>query len=930
MNTKVKSILALCVALFMLVTGLVAVPASAERSYFIRWTDADDAINPVNHVALSTATPEDGNYGNYHYAAQEFIPVNNNLSGVKLKFNLTAGSAKMHIEIREQANGDALLAKDIDINSLGDGGFWYTFNFGENVTLTPYNTYYIVWWATERTASSVMINYATDNSANTGPSGWVHGMTTDTFEKRSNVIFGFELITDVISDQVSFAKWTDADGNLGPVYHLALAGADESDSNYGNYQYVAQEVIPNNSNLSGFKVMLNLTAGTAKIHTEVRREMTGSPIYQKDIDIVSQGDGGFWYDLNFGQDLNVKPFETYYLLWWAVDRTPTSVTVVYATDNSANNGPCGWIHGMAQDSYARAKNLIFGFELDTEVTGVPAYTPAQLVSEKIAALPATDDLTLNDKAAVAEARAAYDDLKEEEKADVENFNVLQAAEEKIAQLEEIAAANDMKAAIDRLPDAEGISVIFENDVNSMLDKYNTFSDVAKETVTNYAKLNELKTAIDTLKEKLTDTKNALALKENASSALTPVGAQRGWRIKPGQSNHWAMYGFAHSFGEGTYKLAVRVKLGNLGAAPVLSLKTTDNTANGAEVLKKDLSFTDYDEATKDEDGFAMLYTDDFVVNAELASHVLEGKVFVYGEFHGEDMLVVIDGVYWVKADDTSVVYSKVENLSAWGAKNLEGSLYYDTEKPEYLEFTRDESKDADYEYGYSLDNINLGNLKKGKYAVELEYSALDGAGNMFEAEVWAGGQKVSSSLVSADAYKNSAKTANATTAVKVNFELESAADATFKVYQMNAATVRYYNVRFYELEVVNIDEAVQAVITLIDELPEAGSVAVSDTAKVKEAVDAYEGLTDEQKADVTNREKLDSVLAAYKGKRLGDVDANGEITATDALLALQAAVGKIELEGFDFFAANVDGNDKITSNDALLILQRSVGKLTSF
>ena len=64
MNTKVKSILALCVALFMLVTGLVAVPASAERSYFIRWTDADGAINPVNHVALSTATPDDGNYGN--------------------------------------------------------------------------------------------------------------------------------------------------------------------------------------------------------------------------------------------------------------------------------------------------------------------------------------------------------------------------------------------------------------------------------------------------------------------------------------------------------------------------------------------------------------------------------------------------------------------------------------------------------------------------------------------------------------------------------------------------------------------------------------------------------------------------------------------------------------------------------------------------
>ena len=117
MNTKVKSILALCVALFMFVTGLVAVPASAERSYFIRWTDADGAMNPVYHLALAGADESDGNYGNYQYIAQEVIPNNSNLSGFKVKLNLTAGTAKIHTEVRREMTGSPIYQKDIDIVS---------------------------------------------------------------------------------------------------------------------------------------------------------------------------------------------------------------------------------------------------------------------------------------------------------------------------------------------------------------------------------------------------------------------------------------------------------------------------------------------------------------------------------------------------------------------------------------------------------------------------------------------------------------------------------------------------------------------------------------------------------------------------------------------------------------------------------------------
>ena len=63
---------------------------------------------------------------------------------------------------------------------------------------------------------------------------------------------------------------------------------------------------------------------------------------------------------------------------------------------------------------------------------------------------------------------------------------------------------------------------------------------------------------------------------------------------------------------------------------------------------------------------------------------------------------------------------------------------------------------------------------------------------------------------------------------------------------------------------------------------------------------------------------------------LGDVNLDGRITSSDALLALQASVGKITLESARQNAADVDKDGSITATDALLILQYSVGKISSF
>ena len=62
----------------------------------------------------------------------------------------------------------------------------------------------------------------------------------------------------------------------------------------------------------------------------------------------------------------------------------------------------------------------------------------------------------------------------------------------------------------------------------------------------------------------------------------------------------------------------------------------------------------------------------------------------------------------------------------------------------------------------------------------------------------------------------------------------------------------------------------------------------------------------------------------------GDIDEDGSVTVTDALLTLQAAVGKVDFSDEQILWADVDGKDGVTVTDALLVLQRSVRKIEKF
>lgn len=75
---------------------------------------------------------------------------------------------------------------------------------------------------------------------------------------------------------------------------------------------------------------------------------------------------------------------------------------------------------------------------------------------------------------------------------------------------------------------------------------------------------------------------------------------------------------------------------------------------------------------------------------------------------------------------------------------------------------------------------------------------------------------------------------------------------------------------------------------------------------------------------------LNFKVGADSSVTLGDVNKDGNINSTDALMVLQHAVGQKTLTGDAKTAADVTKDGSINSSDALKILQYSVGNIKSF
>lgn len=67
------------------------------------------------------------------------------------------------------------------------------------------------------------------------------------------------------------------------------------------------------------------------------------------------------------------------------------------------------------------------------------------------------------------------------------------------------------------------------------------------------------------------------------------------------------------------------------------------------------------------------------------------------------------------------------------------------------------------------------------------------------------------------------------------------------------------------------------------------------------------------------------ILSAENAQLPGDVDGSGEVTTSDALLALRFSMGVIGLEGDQLTRADVDKDGDVDSADALMILRAALG-----
>lgn len=73
-----------------------------------------------------------------------------------------------------------------------------------------------------------------------------------------------------------------------------------------------------------------------------------------------------------------------------------------------------------------------------------------------------------------------------------------------------------------------------------------------------------------------------------------------------------------------------------------------------------------------------------------------------------------------------------------------------------------------------------------------------------------------------------------------------------------------------------------------------------------------------------------AVFAEETEIKFGDVDFNGSVNSSDALMALQSSVGIITLSKEAFTAADVNADTSVNSSDALLILQHATDIITQF
>ncbi len=160
MQKLFKRSLALVLSIMMVVTMFSGMSFAAEPlEPFTEWTAGTSGIL---HIGVAGAQEGDANYADMRYFAQEFVPEKDIVTGVQLGMILTGGTAKMHIEIRKDVNGEAIYTTEVPFHSKGNLTAMYEFGFNQEVAVTPGEVYYIVYYLAARDAGNVCVVVGSD------------------------------------------------------------------------------------------------------------------------------------------------------------------------------------------------------------------------------------------------------------------------------------------------------------------------------------------------------------------------------------------------------------------------------------------------------------------------------------------------------------------------------------------------------------------------------------------------------------------------------------------------------------------------------------------------------------------------------------------------------------------------------------------------
>lgn len=169
---------------------------------------------------------------------------------------------------------------------------------------------------------------------------------------------------------------------------------------------------------------------------------------------------------------------------------------------------------------------------DNKIPIVPAICELSVIAnddvapanEVEALIKAIGEVTLDSEYVIKEAREAYEKLTDEQKALVENYSVLEAAESTLAGLKSAAAADKAAAAaVDALITAIGEVNIYSGEkIEAAREGYDALTDSQKALVTNYDKLTAAEKELGDLYEAASKTDHK-AIYEETGKYLTELG-----------------------------------------------------------------------------------------------------------------------------------------------------------------------------------------------------------------------------------------------------------------------------------------------------------------------------------------------------------------------------------------------------------------------